>query len=179
MRQPLRAVLLQVLEQCRRRGTLYPRLDGPDLGLPRGELDDVLDHLRLGGFLEMTEWEADRGQGYRLTEAGRAAAADPQLLDRPAAPPPGPPAADLGRPVEHSDEVLRAVFVPARPRVTPVLVGLNVLVYLGIGLYLLRSGMPLNLYLMGTDVPGGPLTRTIASAWLSARAVFVDGQWWR
>jgi rhomboid protease GluP len=37
----------------------------------RAALDPALDQLRLGGFIELTPWTAEHGQGYRLTDQGR------------------------------------------------------------------------------------------------------------
>src|SRR5439155_1014626 len=43
----------------------------------RDDLDPFLDRLRQGGFIQLTDWVAGKGQGYRLTPAGV------QLLERP------------------------------------------------------------------------------------------------
>src|SRR3954447_3582010 len=124
MRQPLREVLLQVLEACRQRGTLHPRVDAAALGMPRDILDEALDHLRLGGFIEIDDWKADLGQGYRLTEEGQAAAQNTRLLDRPAPGPRPDPVTTPNTVRDDRDEALRAILLPDRPRLTPILVGL-------------------------------------------------------
>ena len=55
----------------------YPSAFARETNTPRDSLDPHLDRLRLGGFIELTEWQAGKGQGYRLTPEGH------ELLDRP------------------------------------------------------------------------------------------------
>src|SRR5271167_4554620 len=52
----------------------YARTSGTD----RDALDEPLNQLRLTGMIQIRGWEAGRGQCYILTDAGRAAAADPR-----------------------------------------------------------------------------------------------------
>ena len=82
----LRENLLRVLDACRRHGVFHPRIDADALPIDRARIDEALDHLRTGGFVEIADWFADKGQGYRLTAAGEAALADPRRLEKPAAP---------------------------------------------------------------------------------------------
>src|SRR4051812_14668059 len=71
----------------------YARAAGTD----RDSLDVPLNRLRLAGLIEIGGGDAGRGQCYVLTDAGRAALADPRILARladgarVAAPAPAPP----------------------------------------------------------------------------------------
>lgn len=54
----------------------YPKLHAEEQGIDRNSLDPPLDELRLGGWIQLTDWMAGKGQGYRLTEDGQALLAD-------------------------------------------------------------------------------------------------------
>src|SRR5947209_20605931 len=76
-------------------------------GVPRDDLDEPLAALRLGGLVRIEGWEAGRGQGYVLTDAGRAAVAGPPA----AASPVDRPAPRTGRATAwHRGEVVRSAF---------------------------------------------------------------------
>src|SRR5581483_1133081 len=76
-------------------------------GVPRDDLDEPLAALRLGGLVRIEGWEAGRGQGYVLTDAGRAALTG----GRPAAQPAEMPAPRAGRTTAWDrGETVRSAF---------------------------------------------------------------------
>jgi membrane associated rhomboid family serine protease len=50
-------------------------------GLDRDALDDSLNRLRIAGLVKLTDWEPGVGQGYVLTDVGRSALTDPDVLE--------------------------------------------------------------------------------------------------
>jgi membrane associated rhomboid family serine protease len=164
-------VSFHVLLACANRGAggFYPRVDSGDLDLSRDQLDAALDRLRLGGFLEIADWSPEKGQGYRVTDAGRAAAVRPELLTRPAV----NRELDIDRRQQRSawdeaEHVRRSVLTPPRAIVTPILIGLNVLVYLGTCVYNLQQGQSVADIMNGvTRLPGAlvPITFWVRDEW--------------
>src|SRR5262245_51554888 len=73
-----------VLLDCDNQGAsgFFPRVDSEKIDLDRRIVDQALDQLRLGGFVEINGWDASKGQGYRVTDAGARAVAQPALLSR-------------------------------------------------------------------------------------------------
>lgn len=63
-------------------GAWFPARFAADGGVPRDSLDDPLTELRLAGLVIAAEWVRGVGQGYALTPAGKAVAADPAALER-------------------------------------------------------------------------------------------------
>lgn len=51
----------------------FPSSYAAATGIPRDALDEPLTDLRLAGLIEVATWVKGRGQGYRLTTAGREA----------------------------------------------------------------------------------------------------------
>ena len=60
----------------------YPSQYARATGADRDSLDEPLGRLRLAGLIRLTDWEQGKGQGYALTEAGRALLANPRALAR-------------------------------------------------------------------------------------------------
>src|SRR6267378_5751680 len=60
----------------------YPSVYTQTTGEPRDRLDPHLDRLRLGGFVQLTDWVQGKGQGYALTPAGGQLLEQPRLLAR-------------------------------------------------------------------------------------------------
>jgi membrane associated rhomboid family serine protease len=58
----------------------YPSLYAREARISRDSLDPYLEHLRLGGLVEMTDWVQGANQGYRLTEAGQRVLQSPRAL---------------------------------------------------------------------------------------------------
>ncbi len=138
----------------------YPRT-GPWPPFPKEDLDRALERLRLAGLVALTEWTADRGQGYVLTPVGRQALDDPRFLGRaaddrrPATPvleeTPDRPGDEAWR---RSEAIKTALLSPSTPTVTYALIALNVAVFLldesgiryqGQSLESLLSARPVNL----------------------------------
>lgn len=58
----------------------YPSAFAQATGVPREDLDPQVDRLRMGGFLQLTDWVKGYGQGCRLTPAGNDLLQKPKLL---------------------------------------------------------------------------------------------------
>ena len=50
-------------------------------GVDRDALDDALNRLRIAGLVKLTDWEPGVGQGYVLTDIGRSALNDADILE--------------------------------------------------------------------------------------------------
>jgi membrane associated rhomboid family serine protease len=168
-----RDVSHHVVLACANKGAegFYPRVDGVNLDIDRSRLDATLDMLRLGGFVEIADWTPQKGQGYRITDAGRQAALRPELLTRPAA----------ARSIESialrgdrgawdkAEEIRRAVLNPPAAIATRILIAINVAVYLVICAYNLQQGNTLDNLSKGFMLPlPGPLVPLD----------FYRGEWW-
>src|SRR5262245_51080776 len=153
MDQPTNHLLETVLQECARvaPAPLYPAQYADSVRIPRGQLDDVLDNLRLGGLVRLTDWVQGLGQGYTLTPAGAEIAGDPSALDRlrrngvTALPAPAPLRAEKSdertSPWERGEAVRRALLEPTRPVVTLTLIFANVVMFLvGLALVVQRNG---------------------------------------
>src|SRR5262245_41540327 len=67
--------LLKLLQACANRAPepLYPARYAKENNLDREKLDDGFDELRKRGFVQLTDWVKDLGQGRALTDAGKEA----------------------------------------------------------------------------------------------------------
>jgi rhomboid protease GluP len=175
MAEPIRDVAHHVLEACAKKGSdgFYPRVDSANLAVERQRLDATLDLLRLGGFIEIADWSLQKGQGYRITDAGRHAAAKPDLLRRPAAAAPVETVIVRGGPREwdRAEEVRQAVLSPGPAIVTRVLIAVNVAVFILVGVYNVQHGNTFNHYLAGRVVPNPGI--------LVPLEFFGRGAWWQ
>lgn len=133
---------------------------------PRGDdLFDPLNDLRLAGLVEMTDWEAGRGQGYVLTQLGREVVADPNYmaavnqLDAPGRRPWGTDR-ELDRRAEdgpatawdRGEHVRSVLMTPIRPIVTPILIAACIIFFF-VGLALaVRNQVNVRQYLIRGDV---------------------------
>ena len=161
----------------------YPADFAQEKGWDRAHLDEPLDQLRLAGLVELTDWVAGKGQGYRLTPDGEAVLKSPRLMSyirqgrvpvlNRSAGASRQPVYD-GTPWSRGEAIRASLAYPLRPRVTQALVGLNVLVF-ALGLLVAsqngRAGLYLRLF--GSDMQ---TTHTIGSL---AAADLVKGEWWR
>ena len=131
MGRTLRETLVVVLAACGRLAPtpFRPKIEVDRLNLERAELDAALDHLRLGGFVEIADWVVGEGQGYKLTPAGELALEKPELLDRPDAPALKALQAETSEPTDPGELFRRRLMHPPRPWVTPTLIGLNIMVF--------------------------------------------------
>ena len=73
------AVLVWIAETA---GAWFPARFAAESGVARDSLDEPLTELRLAGMVTAAEWVRGVGQGYALTPAGKALAADPAALER-------------------------------------------------------------------------------------------------
>ncbi len=163
----------------------FPSQYAQATGTDRDRLDDPLNQLRIAGLLRIGGWEAGKGQWYVLTDAGRAAIADPRALPPVdgAVPKAAPP-----RPKDRSTawdrgEAVRGVFF-ADPSVrSPVLftlVAVQAFVFiLGLAV-VMRDDAPLNIYLSRGVMPNqfGQATSPMEPLVLSVRDL-ARGEWWR
>lgn len=157
MPSPNHDLSFHVLLACANKAAdgFYPRVDGGSIDIDRNQLDAALDRLRLGGFIEIADWDAAKGQGYRVTDAGRAAAVRPELLNRPAAAATEPAFAHPRRsasPWDEAEDIRRSVLTPPRPIVTPILIGINILVYVAVCFYNLTQGRSIANIINGYDL---------------------------
>jgi membrane associated rhomboid family serine protease len=173
MPEPIRDVSHHVLKACANKGpdAFYPRVDAANLEIDRPNLDAALDRLRLGGFIEIADWNLQKGQGYRVTDAGRAAAVRPELLNRPAP----PPVQDIEVRVtrgssDQAEEIRQSVLNPPPAIETRILVAINVAVYVIICGFNLQNGKTM------ADVIDGRLVQPGA---LVPLTFFGLNQWWQ
>jgi membrane associated rhomboid family serine protease len=163
-------------------------------GVPRERLDPVLDELRLGGLIRLTDWVPGQGQGYALTREGAEVVLNPRLLDRVAArgvprreaPRLQKPAAAGGGPTawDRGEAIRDALLNPRRPVVTVTLIFLNLVVFAAGGLMALQEGVPLGKFLWGFADPQTELGKQLWSIQHRTGAVqpediYLHGQWWR
>jgi membrane associated rhomboid family serine protease len=149
----------------------FPSVHAKQTGTPRDPLDDPLSELRLAGLIKIVTWVRGVGQGYALTDVGRATVAGALALPPPDAVPPPP--------TDPIDSSLPPPPVPTTlldlrpPVVTPAMLIANVLWFF-IGLVVaIRVGVSAGEYLGkgNTDVLGriGAVTGTD----------LLRGEWWR
>jgi rhomboid protease GluP len=169
--------LLRILEACRRLGVFHPRVDADSLAVDRAQVDEALDHLRNGGFVEIADWQKVLGQGYRLTAAGEAALADPRKLARPAV----PQAPAVERTIRGSEDrgasVIDSLVHPRPAILTRILVFVNIAVFLVDAFLVAQQGSSIGSFLYGTF----PERREefIDFGQMLGIAVVRDNEWWR
>jgi rhomboid protease GluP len=146
----------------------------------RKQLDCLLDELRLAGLIELTPWEAGRGQGLRVTPAGRKYVDSSRLMARLARGElPNADQADGARrdgPDEtttfgRGEAVRGALMFEINPRLTQILVGINVAVFL-VGLVIAIQGRNLGLFGFGEQ-------RSLVWTGAVSGDLLLEGQWWR
>jgi rhomboid protease GluP len=160
----------------------YPADFAREKGMERAHLDEPLDQLRLAGLIELTDWVSGKGQGYRLTPNGEAVLHSPRLLTHIRAgqipiisQAPQQPAYD-GTPWSRGEAIRNSLAYPRAPRVTQVLIALNLLVF-AVGFFIASQNGRTHQYLgLGLGVGDLQTTHTIGS--LSA-ADLAKGEWWR
>lgn len=162
----------------------YPSAFAREAGVPRDGLDPHLDRLRLGGWIELTEWVPNHGQGYRLTPEGEDLVASARQMARvregqlPDGPPhPAEREFPDDRPPstwERGEAARDALLSSDPPVVTLTLIAINVLVFLAGVALAARENVPLNTFVQGStqDV----LHRTGA---IQGADLLVRHEWWR
>jgi membrane associated rhomboid family serine protease len=178
-----------ILRECVRTGNQpwYPSTYVQETGLSRDDLDASLDDLRLGGLVRLTDWVKDRGQGYVLTPEGKAVVDSPRLLERlrtngvPAQPVPASARvmrqADRPTAWDRGEDVRAALTTSSTPRVTLVLLFLNLLVFAYGCMLAVRSQIPLNDFIAGSSEPVLEISHLTGS--LRPVDIVVRGEWWR
>jgi membrane associated rhomboid family serine protease len=147
----------------------YPQLHARETGAARDSLDAPLERLRLGGLVQLTDWERGKGQGYVLTAVGQQALEDRRLLGQiqngmvPALQAPPPPTTERqGTPGdwERSEAVIDALRNAGPPFVTQALIALNVIVFLA------EEGL-------------GQKNNALLERLVLTGHFLVQGEWWR
>src|SRR5262249_51632396 len=130
MDQKLNDVLEAVLLECAQRAPapLYAAEYADTMRIPRSQLDDALDRLRLAGLVRLTDWVQGRGQAYVLTPQGAEVTSAPRLLADvrrngvAAAPVPAPLRAEVAEKRtsawDRGEAVRKVLLEPGRPVVT-------------------------------------------------------------
>lgn len=136
----------------------YPANYLKNRDLSRDAIDPVLAELRVRGLAELTEWQPNVGQGYRLTMEGRRSLANPRLLDRPTA----------ATPQESSAPTADRDFEPV---VTRILISIQVGAFLVGMAQVIERGVPLHQYLARAV---SPLGQQLAVSGIAVAA----GYWW-
>jgi rhomboid protease GluP len=184
MSDPAESLRETVLRQCEAASPKpwYPKLYAEQAGADREALYGPLNDLRLANLVELTEWVEGKGQGYLITPLGREVLADPLFLSQlragkatAAAPPTtGPEPEPTGENRFERGEVARsAFFYPGRVRVAPVLLAINLLVFVASIVYAVSEGVPFGRFIAGGD----PIALSKFGG-LSAPAL-AKGEWWR
>lgn len=203
MTDPTLHPLELILRQCAQAAPApwYPSTYARQAGVPRDSLDPYLDQLRLGGFVRLTDWVKDSGQGYTLTPAGESLLAAPrelaglragQLPQRlPAELPARPaPAGEISN-WERGETVREAVLLPNRATLARALILANVL-WFAVGLVLgMQRGVSAQTYITGGLAGGGDrrdakrieewakYTKLMDNLGALSGEQFAQGDWWR
>lgn len=178
-----------ILRQCAAEAPnpWYPSAYVQATGVPRDRLDPFLDRLRLGGFVQLTEWVQGRGQGYALTPAGVQLLEHPRLLARLRTGELPPRREEVRRPAgagtfsswERGEAARAALLTYTPPLITVALIAANIAVFLA-GMALAARQNVMNEYLAGTGDPqrkSGAILEQIGA--ISAADVALRHQWWR
>jgi rhomboid protease GluP len=161
----------------------YPSALAQTSGIPRERLDALLDDLRLGGLVRLTDWTPGQGQGYALTREGEQMLHNPRLLEKlcangvprrlvpPVLVPAGP--GMLTSTWERGEQVRAVLLNPARSVVTQAIFLVNVLFFLAGLAWVLHARHPINEYIAGSDSEAINATGAVSIYQV------LDGQWWR
>jgi rhomboid protease GluP len=177
-----------ILQQCAAAAPepWYPSAYASSAGISRDSLDTDLDLLRLGGVIQLTDWVKGRGQGYRLTEAGKQVLVNPHLLEqlRAGTVAVGPTATDdIDAPLTVAPDTERTRIVQAalddssRPVVTRLLIAANCAVFLVGAALALRADLTLGQYAKGDDPRVVQLLHTLGG--IRGTDLYFHNEWWR
>jgi membrane associated rhomboid family serine protease len=160
----------------------YPSCDQQLARLDPRQLNGYLNVLRMAGYIDLSDWKDEWGQGFRLTERGRHLLSDPAqvaliqrgVLPSQAASPQSPRHEVDPRLIERA-EAVRQAWGRKRPAyMTRALLIANVAVF-GYGVWLgHQDGAPLDRFLTGTT---NHVFR--ATGGLLAADILGRHQWWR
>ncbi len=179
-------LLETVLRQCAAQEPLYAGPFAETSGVPRDRLDAAFDQLRLGGLVRLTDWVTGRGQGYALTDEGRALLNDARRLERlkrhgvppkPVAPTPAEP--DRVATVtswDRGEAIRNALFMPTSRKVTFMLLAVNFLWFFAGTVLSQFRNVPPNEFLGGS----GRITPVVHElGGMTTGDVYRHHQWWR
>jgi membrane associated rhomboid family serine protease len=165
----------------------YPSLYVQATGTPREQLDPLLDQLRMGGLIRLTDWVEGTGQGYVLTPGGAEVLDNPRYLNRlragdlarRLASPPADLRRRQGTAWDRGEAAREALLGRSAPVVTYALIAINVFVFLA-GYWLASArGVSTSDYLSGTDKTGEVAHIQELTGALRGRDIYLRGQWWR
>jgi membrane associated rhomboid family serine protease len=176
-------LLLELLKAIERSAPepVYPAALAAYTGLERSLLDEALDHLRLRGLVQLTDWVQGKGQGYALTSQGEMVLRNPGYLKRarlPVPPMDGAPPPDRSvTPWGRGEAVRESLLNPVRPIVCMTLIALNILMFV-FGLFLaLHQGVALSDYLGSGNGQVNRIRDELGA--LIPPEVLAKGEWWR
>lgn len=158
----------------------YPSEFAKFAGIERERFDPALNALRVAGLVEITDWVSGRGQGYLLTPAGEAALRSPKQMAQvregripvSAVAPRRQTNLDERTHFGRGEAIRNALLYPEKPRVTYVLMALNILVFVAGFIIAARNNLHVRFIASG-EREALHLTGSVSGADL------VNGQWWR
>lgn len=151
------------------------------MGVDRDRFDTALNDLRMAGLIQIAGWVSGRGQGYMLTPAGEQVVQSPRHL---AALRSGriviaEPAQrrrtevlDERTPYGRGEAIRNVLLYPQKPRVTYVLMGINILVFI-VGLLIAMRNGRMSAFLFGVEPNATHWTGAVSGGDL------ITGEWWR
>lgn len=153
------------------------------MGVPKDRLDGPLDQLRLAGLIAFTPWVSGKGQGFELTPHGADVLHSPRAMAGvrrgylPAAREVFPDE-DIdphvkGTALGRGDAVRRALLNRDRPRLTKILIIINLVVF-AVGAILTRwTNEPFNSLFFGGNVKATHMVGSVT------KGDILNGEWWR
>lgn len=178
---PIREILLRQC-QAAEPNPWYPKEYAHGRDVDRESLYAPLNDLRVANLVQLTEWVAGKGQGYLLTPLGHEVLDDPAALERlrngtavgaAAAVHEADAREDRPTPFDIGEAARRALFSAGRARIVPVLIGVNIVAFLGSFLAAIRLGVDPMEFLSSGDV------RALHAVGAVGAPDIARGEWWR
>ena len=170
-----------ILRQCMAHSPKpwYPKLFAAESGVDRDALYAPLNDLRLANLIELTDWLANSGQGYILTAHGRDLCGDANFLAQVGKTP--APRATAETPVvreplnrfERGEAARQAFFFQQPTRVVPILIVLNVVIFMATFAVALYDGVDPVRFLSGGDAT------VLAKCGALSVIDLAKDEWWR
>ena len=148
----------------------YPSEFVRETDFDRESLDRALDAMRMAQLIELTAWESGSGQGVALTSNGRKILHSPKLMfrlargelpDRDVAGPERPDTPLARTRFARGEAIRSALLTSINPRVTQILIGINVAIFL---------------FGQLIEAKGGDALRSTGAV---NGLLLLSGQWWR
>jgi membrane associated rhomboid family serine protease len=178
--RPLETILRNCAAQAP--AAWFPSRDPQLAHLDPRHLNDCLNRLRMAGYIDLSDWKDEWGQGFRLTERGRNLLSDPEqltMIERSTLPSEAESAQSRSRQVDprliERSNAVRQAWARNRPAyMTRALLIAN-FAFFGYGVWLgSQDGVPLDRFFAGTT------THVFtASGGLRAADILGRHQWWR